>query len=670
VNYSDLKKHGTILLAVIALGVLVGWWTGGRGDSAFSSWRERPAAPDALQRPVSPAGPDEARNASFIALAERTTPASESRLAYYIEAWYSEEEQMIRGEEKIIWTHPGQKPVDALYFHLYPNAFASKKSTFIEESGGRLRGDRMKKNSFGHMQVLSAAFGGQDVTQRMQYVQPDDGNEHDKTVMRLALDEPVQPGQRVELTIAFQVKLPFVFARMGVADRFVMAGQWFPKIAVYEPAGTRGRKTEGWNVHQYHGNSEFYADFAAYRVRIHVPADYIVAATGEPAQTPVTRGSRKTYTFAADNVHDFAWAASPDFVYAEEPFSADGIPEVTIRLYLDPRHQHLQNRYFFAAKEALARYSSWYGTYPYSTLSIVVPPAGAGGAGGMEYPTLITAWAADRDNPGYELERVVVHEIGHQYWYGMVASNEFEEAWLDEGFTSYAEEKVMQEVYGVSPKLPLESSYVTSPAPLTRLSWEYRDHAHYAENVYTRGKLVLTDIERQIGSERMNEVLQAYFQRFRFQHPSTADFLHVLNDVTGQDWTPYFRQYVYGAQTPDYAVEQIRIKPLTQNGARVFENTVILRKTNAANEPVPLVVRFADGTEERKIWQGEKETAALQIVHTSPAVWAMVDPEYSVILENRHINNFLKAADDPDWNVRLSASFANLIHTITGFIAW
>ena len=120
----------------------------------------------------------------------------------------------------------------------------------------------------------------------------------------------------------------------------------------------------------------------------------------------------------------------------------------------------------YAAKKALSRYSQWYGTYPYSTLSIVVPPPGGNGAGGMEYPTLVTAWGASDKEPDLELERVVVHEIGHQFFYGLVASNEFEEAWLDEGFTSYAEDKVMEAEYGVSPNLPVESSYITSPNTL------------------------------------------------------------------------------------------------------------------------------------------------------------------------------------------------------------
>ena len=158
----------------------------------------------------------------------------------------------------------------------------------------------------------------------------------------------------------------------------------------------------------------------------------------------------------------------------------------------------------------------------------------------MEYPTLVTAFSAENDNPGYDLERTVVHEIGHQYWYGMVASNEFEEAWLDEGFTSYAEDKVMESEYGVAPNLPVEASYMTDPAPLKQLSWSYHDNSHYAENVYIRGKLVLVGIEKQVGEATMRKIMRTYFQKYKFKHPATADFQRVVESVTKTKWNDYF----------------------------------------------------------------------------------------------------------------------------------
>lgn len=424
----------------------------------------------------------------------------------------------------------GQKTVNELYFHMYPNAFSSADTTFMKESGGKLRGDVMPTDGYGSMKFTDMQTeDGLSLLHRMQYVQPDDGNIKDKTLIKVRLPKPVKGGESITIRTSFEVSLPKIFARMGKTDDFVMAGQWFPKLSAYEPVGRRGRTIEGWNLHQYHGNSEFYADFGIYSVRIRVPETYKVAATGFPTQQATLKNGEKVYQFYADDVHDFAWAASPDFVYAEEPFSAPNVPGVRIKLYLDPAHQDLKERYLFAAKAALTNYSKWFGPYPYATLSIVVPPKAANGAGGMEYPTLITAFGADDTTPGYDLERTVVHEIGHQYFYGMVASNEFEEAWLDEGFTSYAEDKLMEQEYGLIPNLPVQSGLITSPAPLTQPSWKFDSQNQYASNVYTRGKLVLLGIEQQVGAKTMERILATYVKNIALNIPQRAIFKRWLS---------------------------------------------------------------------------------------------------------------------------------------------
>src|SRR5690606_14860648 len=298
-------------------------------------------------------------------------------------------------------------------------------------------------------------------------------------------------------------------------------------------------KREGWNVHQYHGNSEFYSNFGVYSVKIHVPEHYVVAGTG--MQTKVTKlgQGRKMVSFYAEDVHDFAFSASPDFITHEASYSGAGIPGVKLKLYVDKEHDALSERYLHAAKSALSYFGKNYGTYPYSTLSIVVPPIGASEAGGMEYPTLVTALAADNENPGYELERTVIHEIAHQYWYGIIANNEFEEAWLDEAFASYTEEKVMEYVYGVKSDHRIEASYITAPAPLKLDAWSYDNHSHYAENVYLRGKLLLLDLEQLLGSELMTKVMRSYFQLYQFKHPTTAQFQEVMAQVTKRSWQSY-----------------------------------------------------------------------------------------------------------------------------------
>jgi hypothetical protein len=635
---------------------------------------EQEAIETMLMEPLKqPKAPAPAEDKAEVPEKKTPKPLSNRLVEYHIAVKLDAQNKTLEGTQTVTWTNPGKKPVKELYFHLYPNAFSSKKSTFIRESGGKLRGDRMKEDNYGHMVVSAVKTAdGEDLAHSMQFVQPDDQNADDQTLMRLKLPQPAGPNEKVTLRMNFAVQLPFAFARMGYVDDFIMAGQWFPKLSVYEPAGRRGRSEEGWNLHQYHGNSEFYSDFGIFNVQITVPAGYTVAATGFPTKPAATQGEMKTYRFYADDVHDFAWAASPQFIYMEEAYSSEHVPGVKIKLYLDPRHKGLEERYFRAAKKALARFSEWYGPYPYSTLSIVVPPQEGGGAGGMEYPTLITAWEASDDDPGLELERVVVHEIGHQYFYGMVASNEFEEAWLDEGFTSYAEDKLMEAEYDVLPKTALEGSYITSPAPLKLYSWHYRSHSQYAENVYTRAKLILLGIEKQIGEQKMNAVLKAYFERWKFKHPATNDFQAVLEKVTKKSWKRYFDQFVYEGMMVDYAVEAIDIAEVSDSdsGKTLYKSKVLIAKRAGEHSQVPILIHFTDGTYVEKMWDGKQKRILYEFTRESPMDWAIIDPQYSIVLENKHINNFMKAKIDQAWNVRWNLGVVKFIETLFGWVAW
>ncbi len=629
-----------------------------------------PAIPVSREEPPAPA-PDTQKPDGKPVDPQAAEPLSYRISEYHMNVVYLPDTKEIKGQQTLTWENPGTAPVQDLYLHLYPNAFESKKTTFMRESGGKLRQDEAKADSVGSMTLLSIkGEDGSDLQRRMEFVQPDDGNKDDHTLVKIPLPKPVGGGERVTIQTEFLVKLPAAFARMGYVGDFVMAGQWFPKVAAYEKAGTRGRTVEGWNLHQYHGNSEFYSDFGIYDVKIQVPAAYTVAATGFPVKPAVTENDMKTYQFYAEDVHDFAWSASPNFIYVEEPFSSPQIPGVKIKLYLDPNHKELKDRYMYAAKKALARYSQWYGTYPYSTLSIVVPPADGNGAGGMEYPTLVTAWGASEKNPDLELERVVVHEIGHQFFYGLVATNEFEEAWLDEGFTSYAEDKVMEAEYGVTPNLPIESSYITSPNALQLEAWKYDGHSEYADNVYTRAKLVLKELEKQVGSKTMDRIMNTYFQRWEFKHPSTKDFQKVVEDVTKTKWDDFFNQYVYGKMMMDYSVESIRVKPSGDKSAASYESTVLIAKHGGSSPPVPIQFHFTDGTTLDKTWDGAEASIEYKLTHTAPVDWVRVDPNYTLVLENKHINNYMQTEVDPTWKVRLNLGILQFLQTIFGWVSW
>ncbi|MBW4085180.1 M1 family metallopeptidase [Paenibacillus sp. S150] len=667
-----LSLRYTLIFAVLATITLLGgviWALAGNKPAVLASAAPKEAkSPAAAQiKATQPVLPESKPLPVSEALSQRVTE-------YHLDAQLIPSAGLISGSETVTWTHPGLKPVQDLYFHLYPNAFASDDTTFMKESGGTLRGDTMPANGYGSITLTDLrTTDGVSLMQRLQYVQPDDGNVNDKTLVKVHLPQPVNGGESVTLKLKFEVKLPQIFARMGVAGDFVMAGQWFPKISVYEPAGTRGVEQEGWNLHQYHGTSEFYSDFGIYNVTLSVPANYTVAATGFPVKTAKLKQDQKIYQFYADDVHDFAWAASPDFVVAEEAFSAPNVPGVRIKLYLDPLHKELQERYFQAAKAALSAFSKWYGPYPYSTLSIVVPPKEGNGAGGMEYPTLITAFGASDDAPGTQLERTVIHEIGHQFFYGIVASNEFEEAWLDESFTSYAEDRLMEQEYGVASNLPLQASLVSSSQPLTLETWKYTGDDAYTRNVYIRGKLVLKDIEQQVGSQTMDTIMATYARKYRFRHPSTADFQKIVEKVTKKSWQSYFDQYVYSGGAPDFAVDDI-VNTVNKTEAETeglrYESSVAVSNKGSRYEDVSIKFTFSDGYTVQRYWNGEEKQTIFQLSYKAPLISAEIDPEHSILLESRHLNNFRLAELEPVTLSRWTLSLTNLIENLLGTLVW
>ncbi|QUL55128.1 M1 family metallopeptidase [Paenibacillus tritici] len=672
-----MKPHSlryTLIFAVLAVLTLLGggiWFLSGHNPAAWTASVPKEAKSPAVipQQPVQSTLPEMFSPPESEALSQRV-------VEYHMDVQLQADTGTLTASETLTWTHPGSKPVQELYFHLYPNAFASGNTTFMKESGGTLRGDSMPAGGYGSITLTDLRTSeGISLMQRTQYVQPDDGNINDKTLLKVHLPQPVHGGESITVRLKFEVKLPKIFARMGTAGNFVMAGQWFPKISVYEPAGRRGLKEEGWNLHQYHGTSEFYSDFGIYNVTISVPPEYKVAATGFPVRNAKVVQGRKVYQFYADDVHDFAWAASPDFVVAEKAFSAPQVPGVRIKLYLDPLHKNLQERYFQAAEAALTAFSKWYGPYPYSTLSIVVPPESGNGAGGMEYPTLITAFGATAAAPGTSLERTIIHEIGHQYFYGMVGSNEFEEAWLDESFTSYAEDRLMEQEYGVASSLPLQSSLVSSSQPLKLETWKYSGDDAYTRNVYIRGKLVLKDIERIAGAKNMDTILAAYVRKYRFKHPSTADFQKIVEKVTKQSWQTYFDRYVYGGGAPDFAVDDIKLSTKRSgsdgDGDGVQYSAVVEVSNKGTLYPdVPVKFTFSDGYTVQQYWNGEGQSTSFELAYKAPLVSAEIDPGHTILLESRHLNNFRMAELEPRTLSRWTLSVTTLLETLLGTLVW
>lgn len=612
---------------------------------------------------------------------------------------------ILHGSETLTWLNDSPDSVPVLRFHLYMNAFKNQKSTFMRESGGQLRGDQFGGKEWGWVDVKSMRLeNGPDLTKAIQFIQPDDGNKDDQTVIEVPLATPVKPGASIRLNIDFETKLPTVFARTGFHGTFYLAGQWFPKIGVWETAGFRHAQKAGWNCHQFHANSEFFANFGDYSAEITLPSEYKIGATGELVDKKEDRAKKTTtWTYRQPSVIDFAWTAQPTYLKLERDFVAArevtpvelartaklfGIPEeqarlsdVRITLMLQPEHSEQADRYFRAAIAGIKGFGLRFGHYPYRTLTLVDPPYGAGGAGGMEYPTFIscgTGWRMP-DDVYLVLEGATVHEFGHQFFMQLVATNEFEESWMDEGFNTYATTKIMDEVYGPSalpvrifgiqmagwfglPKLTaaaenrLAYSSLPDEDPILRNAWSYANGNSYAVSSYMKTAVFLDTLENLMGPDTMARVMRTYSQRWRFHHPDTLDFLQVVNEVSGRDFTPLFDQFVFHARKLDYKVDAVESRKLEtwlgvfdENGKRrtvgvaeaskidfkasqqkghkdLYENTVRIRREGDAVLPVDVRIHFDDGSIEKQHWDGVERWVKFKSEKRAKVDWVQIDP--------------------------------------------
>ncbi|GMQ81000.1 MAG: M1 family metallopeptidase [Rhodothermia bacterium] len=599
-------------------------------------------------------------------------PLSDRLVAYTMVVALDPDSKSVSATQRLTWRNPDRVPVDELQFHLYLNAFKDENSTFMKESGGIHRGftagdqDPWGGIDITRMRIATdpatdvspslAPDPGSDLLDRIRFIHPDDENELDQTVVAVSLPYSVQPGESITLDIDFESRLPEIFSRTGwktgeSGNPFFMVAQWFPKIAVYEIPGQRFVPEDAprgaWNAHQFHKNSEFYADFGTYDVTISVPETYALGATGFLESEEITDGIR-TVRYIADDVHDFAWTASPDFLVYTDQWE-----HVAIRLLLQPAHEAQAQRYFDAAKVAFKYYADWVGEYPYTTLTLV---DGIGGANGMEYPTLITGGTVYRLPEWVRaLELVTIHEFGHQYFYGLLASNEFEEAWLDEGVNSYIETRLVDAEYGPGSVIDFAGLQFTdtdaqriaytknnpSRGALFTNSWEYQ-FGDYSKASYMKPATVLHTLERYLGWETMREFLRTYYDTWRFRHPTTRDLQDVAESVSGKDLDWFFDQFVYGTATFDYKIHSLsnrRIGTADENDSVTYESRVIIVRTGDGVFPQTLRATFRDGSEEIRHWSGEDSWTEMVFQNEERLVEAFIDPENQVLLDTNRLNN-------------------------------
>ncbi len=615
--------------------------------------------------------------------------------SYRIEATWDAEQKSLTGRETLTFVNRTSRELPDALLHLYLNGFRNTRSTLWR--GLPLPGG---SGDFGFCELKRVALpDGTDLTRRISFAPPAGGNPDDRTLARVPLPRPVRPGETLVLEVDFESRLPRGSLRTGWKDDFVFAGQWYPKLAKATESGWRGRP--------FYPSTEFFADFGDYDVTLLLPDEVNgkVAVTGRVVEETDEAAGRVRVRSRAEDVHDFAFAFSPRFEVRKETVSPKGLPKVDVLLFLQPDHRPSRERYLRAAREGLALYGTWLTPYPYPVLTIVDPPTGSG-AEAMEYPTLFTGgstWLAPAS--GGEPGALVLHELAHQWFQGMVASDETSEAHLDEGLVSWISARAEKEILGTpspvvepfgvpislrSLKRPLpegESQDALDQAafsrsdPTLRETWRSLDGPAVRSNAYSRTALLLESVARTTGEQPLFSALKEYARRFAFRHPTTDDFLGVLGEVAGPEARDLVQRGWASAGAVDYAVTAATSRrerpPAGHVGdgprrayrapaepGRAFESIVVVQRLGEVAWPVEVEMRFEGGRTVTRRWDGRAEWMRWRI--TGPRLLsAVVDPRHTCLLDVNLLNNGLRTEPDPTaaraWGHRLRFLAQNLL---------
>jgi hypothetical protein len=610
-------------------------------------------------------------------------PLSERVVAYEIEARFDADKHTVNGIEVLTYRNLTGQPQDTFPFHLYLNAF-QPTSTFMKEERRDRPGFEWKDKYRASAEVKSLEVEGMgDLTSQIKFIAPDDGNSDDRTVFQVKLPRAVAPGESVRFKMAFHDEFGRVFARTGYKRDFFMGAQWFPKVGVWWQGA--------WNCHQFHANTEFFADFGTFDVKLTVPQYEVVGASGVLLAEARNNDGTKTLTYRGEDIHDFAWTAQPTYHVVDDTFHGS-MGDVKIHLLLQPGHIDQAARHLLIMQESMKRFDRWYGPYPYKQITVVDPQDLR--AGGMEYPTLITADTTWWMPEGLRfVESVVEHEYGHQYWYGMVATNEFENAWLDEGINSYTECKILDDIFGKdksnmdlwgmteSDDDSQRNGYLEAADldPMARFAYKYVNGGSYGNITYGKSATVLLTLEKVVGEETLQRALRTYFMRYRFTHPTQEDFLKTVEEVSGRSLGWYFEQAVYGTAILDYEIRTARsdrldwyVKnpPKEKKGETAYRTQVVVHRKGDFIFPVDVVIKFDDGESVSEHWDGKDRWVRYTYDKKAKVVSAELDPGTRVRLDRNYFNNSYVREEDTRARWKIMSYWTWFTQLLSQWVAW
>lgn len=547
---------------------------------------------------------------------------------------------MLTGTERIVYTNNSPDTLAKFYLHLYPNAFRSKETALMQDYARRFNktfSDLPEKHR-GYLDLFDVKVDDVDAAPAV-----------DETVAEIALPRPLPPGGTIEVTLRFEEKIRGHIERAGHRDGQYDLAQWYPKVAVYDEKGFHAEKLR---------EGEYYGEFGSYDVWLDVPSHYVVAATGVVEEgdagwtlnAPGARRKRgsggkepeyKTVHFKAENVHDFAWNASPRFAVQDTTWN-----EIDVRSFFDSDNDEWRDSTLVQGVRAIEWLSKRVGLYPYPRMSLAECLMRGGG---MEYPMLVM--------DGNVSESLVFHEIAHNWFYGALANDERAEAWLDEGLADVHTRWYLTERYGpygnrkewnwyqrLTPQRTLAGDARRSVASLAhrgyreRIATRAENFKHdYFTSVYDQASLMFDALRYVVGEDDFRKIIETYFERWKFKHVNEARFQAVCEEVSGTKLDWFFEEWLHTKKICDY-----NLAAMTTYGEDIggYETYVRIERLGELTMPLLLRITFVDGSQDTVSVSGRLRTIEQTFSHPKKPRGAELNPE-NEILDIDMTNNFL-----------------------------
>lgn len=527
---------------------------------------------------------------------------------YYIEATLDDKKHQLRGLLDVKYTNNSSKTLEFVYFHLWPNAYKDNNTAMAKQlrENGNLKAYFKDDKARGYLAELDFEVDEKKVTWSMDPENPD--------IALIKLSQPLSPGGTILISTPYMLQIPASVSRLGHVGQSYQFTQWYPKPAVYD--------ADGWHAMPYLDQGEFYSEFGSYRVKITLPKNYVVGATGElqtaaekqflteriartkqifddkyyePTDTfPTSSSSMKTIEFTANNVHDFAWFADKRYHVERGNVSfASGKEVETWIMYTDDQMDLWHRMGIVEINNAVKFYSEKVGEYPWPHCSAVQSIGSAGG--GMEYPmiTLIGYEGSDES-----FASVLNHEVGHNWFYGILGNNERDHAWMDEGFTYFYEQKYLDEKYtgkkdefngGWLQKLyhnkdlnrdyhyyKVRASEDRGQAPAE--TSEDFEGLNYYLSAYDKPMLALVHLESYLGTELFDKCVKAYYEQWKFKHPTPMDVQQVFEATSGKKLNWFFGGFIGSTDEVDYRIDNISGSKVTLSNLGKINAPVAISK--------------------------------------------------------------------------------------------